>query len=221
MATKSVNRDGSTATLDQRVTGAGGARQWALMMGIAFPDPIGVDFIGSILGIVNFGFDGQQYQAEFDWLPGGVILVTASSICFAGRRADADPASAETIEITGNIVETFGTLQTRPIVRPQKTLQLAATGQGTAVAIGSLPKFASRIIGVEATLVATGVFELRQERNDDATIVGRASFSQVGEFGSVNIPIVADATRIIGAETNNGIGDDVQNVRVIFELALP
>lgn len=191
------------------------------MMGIDFPDPIGTDFIGNVAGIVDFGVAGEQYQAEFDWMPGGIIILTATSVSLSVRRADADPASAETIEITGNIVNSLGTLQERSIVRPQKTLQLAATGQGTAVAIGTLPKFASRIIGVAGTLVAAGVFELRQERNDDVTIVSRASFSQIGEFGSVDIPIVVDATRIIGAETNNGIGDDVEDVRVIFELALP
>lgn len=225
MPTVAVNRDGSTVIVDTEPLPAGSnPHQWPIMFGESMP-ALGTgnetNYIGQFVGILDFGIDGRQYQAEFDWLRGGVLLLTANDVRISCRRDNADVLSPETINVTADIKEEVGSVQARSLVRPQKTLLLAATGQGAAVPIGTLPKFATRIIGVQGTLVLTADFELRQARNDDTTIVGRAAFSQIGAFGAVDIPIEIDATRIIGAEIQNGAGDDVQNVRVTFELALP
>ncbi len=225
MPTVPVNRDGATVIVATTTLPAGSnPHQWPIMLGESMP-ALGTgnetNYIGQLVGTLDWGVAGRQYQAEFDWLRGGILLVTADDVRVSCRRDNADVLSPETFDVTADIKEETGVVQDRPLVRPQRTLLLAATGQGTAVPIGTLPKFADRIIAVQGTLVATADFELRQARNDDVTIVGRAAFSQIGAFGAVDIPIAIDATRIIGAEIQNGAGDDVQNVRVTFELALP
>lgn len=226
MGSVAVDRNGDTATIlpAKTLAAAEAARQFAILIGESFP-ALGIGnealYIGQFVGILNFGIAGRQYTVEFDWLRGGVILVTANDVQVQCRRDDANVGSAEFITVSADIQDVLGTEQARPVVRPQKTLLLAATGQGAAVPIGTLPKFASRIIGVTGTLLLTADFELRLERNDDATIVHRASFPTLGTFGAVDIPIPVDCTRIIGAEIQNGVGDDVQNVRVVFELAIP
>lgn len=225
MATVGVDRDGSTATVATKTLATSeAARQFAVLLGESMP-ALGTGneilYIGQFVGTLNFGIAGLQFTAEFDWLRGGVILVTGNAVQVQCRRDDANVGSTELISVSADIQDVRGTEQKRPLVRPQRTLSLAATGQGGVVPIGTLPKFANRIIGVTGTLLLTADFELRLERNDDTTIVHRASFSTLGDFGAVDIPIPVDATRIIGAEIQNGIGDDVENVRVVFELAIP
>lgn len=226
--TNSVSRDGSTAIINTRELSSDGGdnpRQWVIMLGEDMPRLGGgggqLAYIGQLVGTLNFGIAGRQYQAEFDWIRGGTLLVTANDVRVSCRRDNASASSDEFIQVSAEIQEEAGTVQARSLVQPQRTLLLAATGQGTSVPVGTVPKFANRIIGVQATLVAAADFELQQARNDDVTIVGRAAFPDQGDFGRTDIPLAIDCTRIIGAETANGAGDDVQNVRVTFELDLP
>lgn len=221
-----LNRDGTELQVVRRNLGVRAAYpQFIVRFGATYP-ALGtgneVNYIGEFVGRLTFGADGI-FDVEYDWITGAVMLITGRDVTISARRDNANGASPLTIAVTADVVENVEgeNIDPRTLVIPQRTQILAATGQGTALPIGTVPPFARRIIGVYGTLVAAGEFELRLERNDDTLVAGAVPFAANTAFGAVSIPLPIDCTRVIGAETNNGAGDDVTNIRVVYELSLP